>query len=124
MPRTQPLRIGVPLGTVVKRKRGGTLLGELTAAGQTLVVARGGKGGLGVVKPRESQQTRSKFIEQVCLPPITALPTCLTAITQAEGRLATSLSPAFHLHRVALRQVLTGARVVCDKVCKAVRDSP
>ncbi len=68
-PRTQPLRIGVPLGTVVKRKRGGALLGELTVAGQTLVVARGGKGGLGVVKPKESQQTRSKFIEQVCLSP-------------------------------------------------------
>ena len=67
-PRTQPLRIGVPLGTVVKRKRGGALLGELTAAGQTLVVARGGNGGLGVVKPKESQQTRSKFIEQVRCP--------------------------------------------------------
>ena len=68
MPRTQPLRIGVPLGTVVKRKRGGALLGELTAPGETLVVARGGKGGLGVLKPKESQHTRSKFIEQVCCP--------------------------------------------------------
>ncbi len=66
----------MPLGTVVKRRRGGALLGELTAAGQTLVVARGGRGGLGVVKPKESQQTRSKFIEQVRLPPITALPIC------------------------------------------------
>lgn len=68
VPRTQPLKIGVPLGTVVKRKRGGALLGELTAAGQTLVVARGGKGGLGVVRPKESQHTRSKFIEQVRCP--------------------------------------------------------
>ena len=62
------MRIRVPLGTVVKRKREGALLGELTAAGQTLVVARGGTGGLGVVKPKESQHARSKFIEQVSCP--------------------------------------------------------
>jgi len=59
------LRIPVPLGTVVKRKRGGALLGELTSAGQSLVVARGGRGGLGVQKPKENQHTRGKFIEQV-----------------------------------------------------------
>ncbi|CAK0738001.1 hypothetical protein CVIRNUC_000979 [Coccomyxa viridis] len=63
-PRTQPLKLRVPLGTVVKRKRGGALLGELTAAGQTLLVAPGGRGGLGVTKPAPSQQPRGRFVEQ------------------------------------------------------------
>ena len=48
---TPALRIPVPLGTVVKRKRGGALLGELLRPGQTLTVARGGSGGAGVVAP-------------------------------------------------------------------------
>ena len=67
-PRTQPLKLRVPLGTVVKRKRGGALLGELTAAGQTLLVAPGGRGGLGVTKPAPSQQPRGRFVEQVGSP--------------------------------------------------------
>jgi hypothetical protein len=58
------------MGTVVKRKRGGALLGELTNPGQTLLVARGGKGGLGVVRPAAAQgsQGRGKFLDEVIIP--------------------------------------------------------
>jgi len=45
--RQPPLRIPVPPGTVVRRRRGGALLGDLIAPGQQLVVAAGGRGGLG-----------------------------------------------------------------------------
>ncbi|EIE18459.1 GTP-binding protein Obg/CgtA [Coccomyxa subellipsoidea C-169] len=64
--RTQPLRIGVPMGTVVKRKRGGALLGELTNPGEILLVARGGKGGLGVVRPAAQPvaKGRGKFLDE------------------------------------------------------------
>ena len=37
----------VPLGTVVRDAAGDTVLGEVVEAGQTLLVARGGKGGRG-----------------------------------------------------------------------------
>lgn len=57
-PVTPPLRIPVPQGTVVKRKRGGALLGELLRPGQTLVVARGGSGGAGVVAPAKRGAAR------------------------------------------------------------------
>ena len=56
---TPPLRIPVPLGTVVKRRRGGALLGELLRPGQTLVVARGGSGGAGVVAPAKRGAARN-----------------------------------------------------------------
>ncbi|KAK9842086.1 hypothetical protein WJX81_007789 [Elliptochloris bilobata] len=56
---TPPLRIPVPLGTVVKRRRGGALLGELLRPGQTLVVARGGAGGAGVVAPAKRGTARA-----------------------------------------------------------------
>lgn len=46
VPRTPPLRVGVPPGTVVRRKRGGAVLGELINVGDTLCVARGGRGAL------------------------------------------------------------------------------
>jgi GTP-binding protein len=39
--------IKVPLGTVIMNEETGDVLGDLTDNGQTLVVARGGKGGLG-----------------------------------------------------------------------------
>lgn len=66
-PRTPPVRVGVPMGTVVKRKRGGALVGELINPGQTLLVARGGKGGLGVVRPAAQQTSkgRGKFLDEV-----------------------------------------------------------
>ncbi|CAI5950382.1 unnamed protein product, partial [Closterium sp. NIES-65] len=42
------LRIGVPVGTVVKRKRGGKFLADLANPGDEVVVARGGRGGISV----------------------------------------------------------------------------
>ena len=39
--------IEVPLGTVVKNAETGEVIGEVTAHGQELIVAKGGKGGLG-----------------------------------------------------------------------------
>ena len=65
--RTPALRLGVPLGTVVKRKRGGALVGELIQPGQTLVAAVGGRGGLGVVSPTRSQPQRQR---QACRPAV------------------------------------------------------
>jgi GTPase involved in cell partitioning and DNA repair len=65
--RTPALRIGVPLGTVVKRKRGGALLGELTRPGQSLLVAQGGPGGRGVLRPgsEAAQRGRGRLVEEV-----------------------------------------------------------
>ena len=47
------LRVRVPVGTVVRVAGGGTL-GELTAAGEELVVARGGRRGLGNARFKSS----------------------------------------------------------------------
>lgn len=52
-PASPALRIPVPPGTVVRRKRGAILLGDLTRPGQQLLVAQGGRGGLGA-KPESS----------------------------------------------------------------------
>lgn len=55
--RTPPLEVPVPPGTVVRRKGNGAVVGELLVPGDRLVVARGGRGGAGVVAPsRESKQ--------------------------------------------------------------------
>jgi hypothetical protein len=43
----RPLQLRVPLGTLAYDARNGVELGSVTAAGQQLVVARGGKGGRG-----------------------------------------------------------------------------
>ncbi len=43
----QPLQIKVPCGTEVRDARTGILLGDLTTAGEELLVAVGGRGGLG-----------------------------------------------------------------------------
>ena len=43
----QPLRIRVPCGTEVRDRRTGILLGDLTTPGEELLVAAGGRGGLG-----------------------------------------------------------------------------
>lgn len=45
--RGKPLLIKVPCGTEVRDCRTGILLGDLTEPGQELLVARGGRGGLG-----------------------------------------------------------------------------
>ncbi|DBA71229.1 TPA: GTPase Obg 1, variant 2 [Trebouxia sp. C0005] len=55
---TAPTRIPVPRGTVVKRKRGGALLADLTHPGESVVVARGGKGGMGVTRPTREDNAR------------------------------------------------------------------
>ena len=46
--------IRVPLGTVVRDEESGVLLGEVTEQGQRLLVAQGGKGGLGNVHFKSS----------------------------------------------------------------------
>ena len=45
--RGEDLIIGVPVGTVVKDVESGEIIADLTEAGQEIIVARGGKGGLG-----------------------------------------------------------------------------
>lgn len=47
----EPLRVAVPPGTVVRRKRTRRVLAELTEPWQEAVVLRGGDGGLGVTAP-------------------------------------------------------------------------
>ncbi|MEM9737858.1 MAG: GTPase ObgE [Bacteroidota bacterium] len=43
----QDIMIAVPLGTVVKDRENGTIIGEVLQDGQKLCIAHGGKGGLG-----------------------------------------------------------------------------
>ncbi|KAH9315226.1 hypothetical protein KI387_023853, partial [Taxus chinensis] len=50
------LRIPVPVGTVVKRKRGGKLLADLTHPGDEILVARGGRGGISLVEMRQNNR--------------------------------------------------------------------
>ncbi|XP_057853235.2 probable GTP-binding protein OBGC2 isoform X2 [Cryptomeria japonica] len=53
------LRIPVPVGTVVKRKRGGKLLADLTHPGDEILVARGGRGGISLVEMRQNNRRLS-----------------------------------------------------------------
>ncbi|MDE2306070.1 MAG: GTPase ObgE [Gammaproteobacteria bacterium] len=50
----EDLYVAVPVGTVVTEKDTGEMLGDLTLAGQTLLVARGGKGGWGNTRFKSS----------------------------------------------------------------------
>jgi GTP-binding protein len=52
--RGQDCQIPVPIGTLVYDADTGELIGDLTEAGQTLLVARGGRGGLGNVHFKSS----------------------------------------------------------------------
>jgi GTP-binding protein len=56
--------VDVPVGTVVRDGESGELLGDLTHHGQTLVVARGGKGGLGNVHFKSSTNQAPGFAEK------------------------------------------------------------
>jgi GTP-binding protein len=58
------LVVGVPVGTVVRDAESGEQLGDLTRDGQTLVVARGGKGGLGNVHFKSSTNQAPGFAEK------------------------------------------------------------
>lgn len=58
------LVVDVPIGTVIRDAESGEVLGDLTADGQTIVVARGGKGGLGNVHFKTSTHQAPKFAEK------------------------------------------------------------
>lgn len=58
------LEVPVPVGTVVRDGETGELLGDLTRDGQTLLVARGGKGGLGNVHFKTSTNQAPHFAEK------------------------------------------------------------
>lgn len=55
-PPQDDVYIDVPPGTVVRRKRSGELLGDLTKHGMTLLVAEGGGGGLAARRAQQQQR--------------------------------------------------------------------
>lgn len=55
-PKQEDLYIDVPPGTVVRRKRSGELLGDMTKHGMTLLVAEGGAGGLAARRAQQQQR--------------------------------------------------------------------
>jgi len=61
-PDQEHLYIPVPPGTVVRRKRTGELLGDMTQHGQTLLVAEGGAGGL-AARRQQRQVNRRRNIK-------------------------------------------------------------
>ena len=73
--RAAEVRLGVPVGTVVKEADGGAVLADLKVHGQTFVAARGGRGGRGNASyatathqtPRESQPGRPGEARQLFL---------------------------------------------------------
>ncbi len=59
--RGEDLIIAVPVGTVVKDFESGEIIADLTEAGQKIVVARGGKGGLGNMHYANSVRQAPQF---------------------------------------------------------------
>jgi GTP-binding protein len=58
------LFIDVPAGTLVRERATGLVLGDLTSDGQTLVVARGGRGGRGNEAFKSSTRQTPRFAEK------------------------------------------------------------
>eukprot|EP01023_Acetabularia_acetabulum_P014595 TRINITY_DN1712_c0_g2_i1.p1 TRINITY_DN1712_c0_g2~~TRINITY_DN1712_c0_g2_i1.p1 ORF type:complete len:489 (+),score=104.22 TRINITY_DN1712_c0_g2_i1:42-1508(+) len=58
--KASALKISVPPGTVVKRKRGSHLIAELTQVRQSVIVAQGGRGGPGFKVPSHEQSEKLK----------------------------------------------------------------
>ena len=52
-PDAPDLRLSVPPGTVVRRKRSGAALADLVQPGQEALVAKGGRGGYGIARARQ-----------------------------------------------------------------------
>lgn len=56
------LRIPVPVGTVVKRKRGGKLFADLAHPGDQILVAKGGRGGISLVETSQSNRSQLRAV--------------------------------------------------------------
>lgn len=66
--KANSLRIGVPPGTVIKRKGNGRFLGDIVDKRDEVIVAKGGQGGQGVIQPskkRPRSKQRSKVVEYI-----------------------------------------------------------
>lgn len=57
-PRGEALRLPVPPGTLVRRRRNKQVLADLISPGQEVTVARGGTGGLGLARAREASRPK------------------------------------------------------------------
>jgi|TARA_B110000971_G_scaffold42578_2_gene41911 GTPase involved in cell partitioning and DNA repair len=55
-PKQDDVYIDVPPGTVVRRKRSGELLGDMTKHGQVLLIAQGGAGGLAARRAQNAEK--------------------------------------------------------------------
>ncbi|MDA9261601.1 50S ribosome-binding GTPase [bacterium] len=61
----EDLYINVPAGTVVRRKRSGELLGDMTSHGMAILVAEGGAGGLAACSSQQIRSHRHKGLNEV-----------------------------------------------------------